>query len=581
MRLSQFNSDALRQIYDTNPKPQTCEALAPHRMILRCCLSILLILSCLLILLTNSGFAQNELLREIIQTKVEQIRDYTPLKVGDATIASTSVLPGIYENSRFEPIWTNPDLIATYIRQVEEIKAHGLKPSDYHGPELSKFHRALRYDAYNPWLQSDHELLLTDSVIRLLYHLFYGKVDPVSLHTGWNFNRSLGQRDPVRIIGDAIKDGTIGQLVNSLKPTHAYYQRLQAALIRYQTISEQNGWTTISPGPTLRLGNRDKRIKQLRQRLAITDDLPQPQRLDSDLFDEAVQQAVQHFQQRQSLEPDGIVDRITLEELNLPVEERIDQIKANLERARWVLHDLPDRFVVIDICGYMAYIYNAGKLEWSARIQVGQPYRQTPTFKSAIKYFVLNPTWTIPPGVLAQDILPESYQNPLYFEAHAIQIYDQRGRSMNPETIDLHNYDTRSFKYRFIQAPGPTNPLGVIKFMLPNRHFIYLHDTIEKEAFDEKWRAFSSGCIRVENPLAFAKALLNDPTQWDQPKLLRLVSSGKTRTIHMPTPLPILLLYMTVNVDQEGKIHFLEDVYQRDRDIIEGLDQPFVFKALT
>jgi murein L,D-transpeptidase YcbB/YkuD len=444
---------------------------------------------------------------------------------------------------------------------------------------LKQFQTAVRHDPRNPWLLTDLELLLTDSVIRLLYHLFYGKVDPVTLYPEWNFNRELGEIDPARIILDAIRTDTVCQLVDSLKPSHATYQRLQAALVRYQAIQNQNGWPTIPAGPSMTLGTRDQRVKVLRRRLAITGDLLKTHGIDSDVFDEAVKQAVLQFQQRHVLDPDGVVDRITLDELNQPVSDWIDQIKANLERARWVLHDLPDRFVVIDICGYMAYVFKTDEIEWSARIQVGKPFRQTPTFKSAIKYLVLNPTWTIPPGVLAQDILPESHKIPRYFEEYRIRVYDRNGRRIDPDAIDLKNYNTYSYKYRFVKEPGPDNPLGSVKFVFPNRHFIYLHDTIEKETFEAEWRAFSSGCIRIEDPLALAATLLNDATRWDQETLQRQVSSGSTRTIHLPEPVPIMLLYMTVYVDRKGLVYFREDVYQRDRNVIDGLDKPFAFKV--
>jgi murein L,D-transpeptidase YcbB/YkuD len=227
----------------------------------------------------------------------------------------------------------------------------------------------------------------------------------------------------------------------------------------------------------------------------------------------------------------------------------------------------------------MAYVFKADEIEWSARIQVGKPFRQTPTFKSAIKYLVLNPTWTIPPGVLAQDILPESLKIPRYFEEYRIRVYDRNGRRIDPDAIDLKNYNTYSYKYRFVKEPGPDNPLGSVKFVFPNRHFIYLHDTIEKETFEAEWRAFSSGCIRIEDPLALAATLLNDATRWDQETLQRQVSSGSTRTVHLPEPVPIMLLYMTVYVDRKGLVYFREDVYQRDRNVIDGLDKPFAFKV--
>ena len=522
---------------------------------------------------------RNDLIRDILQSKVEPIRDYKILQVGDAVIASTTLLPEIYERNRFEPLWTDANRIAAYLARVKEIKTHGLNPADYHVAYLEQFRTAVRFDESNPWLITDLELLMTDSVIRLLYHLFYGKVDPRTLYPEWNFSRQLDGGDPASITLAAIRSGTLIQLIDSLKPSHGAYQRLRSALARYRDIESANEWAAIPAGPKLSRGARGKRVQLLRRRLIITGDLGQTHKEAGDVYDEAVESAVRGYQQRHGLEPDGVVDRITLDELNVPVSVWISQIKANLERARWVLHDLPDRFVVIDICGYMAYLYKFDQVQWSTRIQVGQPFRQTPTFKSALKYLVLNPTWTIPPGVLAKDILPESYRDAGYFDENGISIYDRSGRPVDPDAIDFKNYNTYSFRYRFVKKPGGDNPLGRIKFMLPNRHFIYLHDTTEKEAFDENWRAFSSGCIRVENPLVFAAVLLNDPEKWSPDRLRRLVASGSTRTIHLPVPVPIMLLYLTVFVDEKGVVFFREDVYQRDRNVIDGLDQPFVFRS--
>jgi murein L,D-transpeptidase YcbB/YkuD len=527
---------------------------------------------------TSAGFARDDLVGDTIQTKVELIRDQVPLKVGDADIASKTLLPDIYERNQFNAIWTNSKTIATFIEIVEQIHTHGLNPSDYHLDKLRQFRTAVQYDPQNSWIVSDFDILLTESLIRLLYHLFYGKVDPVTLYPEWNFNRQLKENDPARIILDAVKRNNVNRLVDSLIPDHTYYQQLQQALARYLAIQGKNGWPVIPENSAVLMKDvRDKRITLLRQRLEMTGDLTGTHQSESDEFDEALQQAIQQFQRRHSLEPDGTVNRITLDELNQPVGDLIDQIKANLERARWVMHDLPNRFLVIDICGYTARLFNAQEVQWSERIQVGQPFRQTPTFKSAVKYMVLNPTWTIPPGILEQDILPESRGTENYFKKQGIRVYNRKGRQIDPEAIDFENYDTYSFQYRFVKEPRPDNPLGSIKFAFPNRHFIYLHDTFEKDAFEEEWRAFSSGCIRVESPLVLAVKLLNDPAKWNLERLTGSLKSGKTRTIHLSRPVPIMLLYMTVYVDKKGLVYFREDVYERDRAVIDGLEKPFAF----
>ena len=531
----------------------------------------------LLFVATANSFAQAESIQDTIRTRIEQVRDNTLLEVSEAPLASRTLLSEIYERGHFKAIWTNPDTIRAYIIKVEQIGAHGLTPSDYHGAQLRQLYNTVLNEVDNPWVSTDLELLLTDSLIRLLYHLYYGKVNPISLHPEWNFNRSLIKSDPAQTIREAIRTDRVCHLVDTLIPCHAYYKRVQAALAEYEAIQAKDGWPAIPTGPTLVLGERDQRVRLLRQRLAITGDLAEIHRNDSPVFDEPVKQALVRFQQRQTLEPDGVVDRITLDELNRPVEDRIDQVKANVERARWVLHNLPDRFVIIDICGYMAYFFDSGEIAWSTRIQVGQPYRPTPTFKSAIKYMVLNPTWTIPPGILETDYISKRDQISSYLKKRGIKVYDQNGRQIDPDTVDLKHYNVHSLTYRFVKEPGPDNPMGRIKFIFPNRHFVFLHDTNDKEAFNEDWRAFSSGCIRVENPLALAAILLSKGSQWDLKALQHSVSSGRTKTIHLPQSVPVMLLYMTVFVDKTGKVFFREDVYGRDRDIIDGLAQPFDF----
>ena len=523
---------------------------------------------------------ENNLITEIMRDKVEQIRFFEEVKLGDAAIASTKVLPEIYEQQNFRLIWIDANAILQLIESVRSISDDGLNPQDYHLKDLLLYHNAIQaIGKDDPWLSTDFDILLTDSFIRLAYHLYFGKVDPATHNPGWNLSRQLNSRNPAQIILGIIQTGSIRSTIDSLKPDYPVYLRLKSALAKYRRIQSSGGWEPIpEEGGVIRKGDRDPRIALLRQRLAFTDEVSAISD-DPEYFDEPLERAVKRFQTREEIDPDGVIGRPTLIELNYPVEWRIDQIRANLERMRWFLHDLPDRFVVVDIAGYSINYYNRNnQSNWKARTQVGDPYTQTPCFKAEIQYMVLNPSWTVPPGIAKREYLPALRENPDYLNQTDLRIINSKGKFINPAGIKWERYTSRAFPYKFYQKPGPTNPLGRIKFICPNPFYIYLHDTPETEKFSESWRAFSAGCIRVENPLEFAALLLDSPKKWSLDKIKRSVDSGKTRTLFLQHKIPVMFLYITVLAQQNGMIYFRDDVYGRDEAVIDGLNSGFEFQ---
>ncbi len=234
---------------------------------------------------------------------------------------------------------------------------------------------------------------------------------------------------------------------------------------------------------------------------------------DPELFDDEMELGIVRFKIRNGLGIDPSLHRTAVLELNRPVAYWIDKIRVNLERARWVLHNLPSEFVVVDIAGFFVYFYRDHEISWRSRIQVGGPVRQTPSFRSRIDHLVLNPTWTVPPGVLDALILPEARKDPGYVKRQGFTVVDDKGKAVDPARIDWAAYSARSLPYRLRQGPGPANPMGAVKFFFPNEFMIFLHDTPEREAFEDKQRAFSFGCVRMEKPLELAELLLNDPGQ--------------------------------------------------------------------
>jgi murein L,D-transpeptidase YcbB/YkuD len=539
------------------------------------------VLGCLLLIgraTAQEAPIQEDPVVEIIRAKVERLGADGQLSIRGQGVASLTVLPDIYEARGFRPAWTNPQNVEDLLHVVTDIEEDGLDPGDYHLEALRELLvEAGAGESPDPALSADLDLLLTDSLIRLGYHLNFGKVDPEGLDPHWNLARQINERDPAVVIQGLLDSGSLSGRLEELRNPHPAFVRLKSALARYRAIEAAGGWRPIPPGPVLKRGVRDARLPLLRERLAMTGDLA-GETPESTLFDDEFEEAVIRFQERQRLTADGIVGPGTLDAANVPVESRIDQIRVNLERARWVFHALHGQFVLVDIAGFEVWILEGDESIWNCRAQVGKPYRATPVFRSEIKYLEFCPTWTIPPGILAKDILPAVQKDPDYLAKRNINAIDRDGNIVDQATIDWSAYAGGNLPYTLRQEPGPNNALGHIKFIFPNKHFVYLHDTPSRSLFGRTDRAFSSGCIRVEKPFELAELLLKDPEKWGPEEIRKAVESGTTRRVFLPAPMPVLLFYWTVQVLPDGKVHFKTDVYGRDAAVLEGLNGEFAFR---
>lgn len=506
---------------------------------------------------------------ELIRMRVEELQATGMLEIDGVSIASGNLIPRIYAARSFAPAWRSAAQIDSLTEVIEESYLEGLDPGDYHADAVRAARAAFAEGTAQE--RADTDIVLTDSVIRLGYHLRFGKVDPVELDPGWNFSRELVGRDPAETIQAAIDAPSMREFARQVIPRGFPYERLKAALAEYRAIAAA-GWPGIGPGPTLKIGMSDARVPALAERLTATGDLEEGVAVgENGPYEETLADGVKRFQARHGLAQDGTVGPATLAALNVPVEERIAQIRANLERARWVFNELEDDFIVVNIAAFRLDVVRDRETVWQARVVVGQPYRRTPVFKATMRYLVFNPTWTVPPTVFRFDILPELRRNAGYLLSRNIDVLDADGNVVDPSTVD---WTTRSgFPYRFVQRPGAANALGRVKFMFPNEQAVYLHDTPSRELFARESRAFSSGCIRVENPLDLARVLLGPG--WDRARIDALIASGRTDTVFLENPITVMLLYSTTEVDDEGRVFFLPDIYERDAAVVEGLGEPF------
>lgn len=524
--------------------------------------------------LSQAVFASAEV-STIIRDWIDRVRAGECIEADGCPISSTIVLPALYEKYTYQPIWTNPDAVSQLVEAIEASYRDGLEPDDYHLAGIRRLQDGLSAGG-GPDTRAELDLVLTDSLVRLGYHLLIGKVDPESLDGNWNMVRTL-ELDPILELSGAIDSGEVSNLIDSFRPKASIYHDLKAALASYRDLQTAGGWPAVPDGETLKPGMTDPRVVALRQRLAVTGDMP-ARDADSAVFDDAVEAGVIQFQARHGLEADGIVGKGTLAELNVPVEARVDQLRVNLERARWVLHDLPQDFVVTDIAGFQVMYFRNGEVAWVTRAQVGKSYRKTPVFRDRIRYIEFNPTWTVPPTILKKDILPKVSKDPGYLARKNLRVIDQSGKTIAADSLDWSKYPGARFPYMLRQDPGPDNALGRVKFMFPNKHAVYLHDTPHKSGFDRTRRTFSSGCIRVEDPFAFARLLLDDKPDWDQARIDRIIESRETTRVNLTEPLTVMLLYWTAEVDDDGRVIFRQDVYDRDAGVLKSLNEGFHFR---
>ena len=511
-----------------------------------------------------------------IRSWVERIKSGNCAKDKDCPISSVILLPELYKKYSYQPIWTNPGSVRQLVDAIKDSYHDGLTPEDYHLSLIQQLQKALVAKP-DPAKQAKLDVVLTDSLVRLGYHLLMGKVDPESLDRNWNMDRTL-KLDPILKMSAAIDNAQVTGLVAGFRPKADFYRDLKQVLANYRKIQAEGGWPQVPAGKTLKPGMTTPRVTTIRQRLVVTTDMPAVS-MESSLYDAAVEAGVKQFQQRHGFEADGIVGKGTLAAMNVPIKARIGQLRVNLDRARWVLHDLPQDFVVTDIAGFnLLYIRN-GQEAWKTRVQVGKTYRKTPVFRDRIRYIEFNPTWTIPPGILRKDILPKVKRDPEYLRNKNMVVLNQQGTQIDTATIDWSQYPGKGFPYLIRQQPGPNNALGRVKFIFPNKHAVYLHDTPSKSGFKRAERAFSSGCIRVQNPFHFAELLLADKPGWDRAKIDAVVESRKTTRVNLSKPLTVMLLYWTAAVDNERRVVFKQDIYDRDGAVLVGLDGKFKFRG--
>ena len=492
---------------------------------------------------------------------------------GDAKLDTALMIPQFYEQRDYTPAWygggNEQQLFTELNRGVEQ----GYRPTDFNLTLLYELQEKAKSGA--PRDIASFDLVATDAAIKLIHHMVFGKVDPSKLDSIWNFSKPVIHREPSAVLNEFLDGDGFSALIGRIDLDVAQYRQLIEALAMYRDIEHSGGWSPVPDETVLKPGMSDPAVAVLRERL-LREGAAQEIGFQTsvaegnqDIYDDALVEAVKAFQARHGLEADGVIGPRTFASLNRTASERVDQIRLSLERARWLMRDLEDDFVLVNIAGARTYFIKDGTI-WNTRSVTGSAYRKTPVFRDEIQYIEFNPTWTVPASIFRKDKLPRIRKDAGYLARNNYTVV--RSSDRMPVNAASVNWALDNPGVTLVQQPGPNNALGRVKFMFPNDYAVYLHDTNERGLFDRIDRNLSSGCVRLEHPFEFANLLMEGLPDWSSERMNAILDSGKTTRVNLEKPVPVLLTYWTAWVE-DGTVHFREDPYERDAAVLEALNR--------
>lgn len=473
-------------------------------------------------------------------------------------------LQRFYRARDYAPAWREARNIERLHEAFATLRDDGLDPRLYGVEDWKALLRAAYDDRPSTAEQLRLELRLSGAYLAALRHLAFGRLDPRELRPRWEFAAAALD---ARVIEKAAEAGDPAAALAAARPQYRMYEALRRSYREYRDRPEDRAEPMIPAVPVLQPGARDPAVKILRRRLALEGFAARPAG-PPEHYDAALAQAARRFQWQNGLNTDAIIGGATRTRLNATDAQREQQLRVNLERARWLLHDLPPSYVFVDIAGFAIAYYREEGQVWRSRVIVGKEYRETPSLRSAVDQLVFNPTWTVPPGIFRKDIAPAARHDPEgVLEKKQLRAFDGQRRELPLSKIDWD--DPKSVILR--QDPGPQNPLGRVKLEFPNDHLVYLHDTPDPQLFERDDRTDSSGCIRVENALELARLML-DAQPGPKPDVQALLGDGRTRELRLARPVPVILQYWTVAVSGDGTVLFRPDIYGRDPAVLKALE---------
>jgi murein L,D-transpeptidase YcbB/YkuD len=525
-------------------------------------LKTITILAAMLMLLgscQNTGRIKEQLPVQPVNT--EQLKN-TPLSFTEVILETASdPARSFYAANGNTTVWINKDDRIALQRTISAAGGDGLVPEEYNLTFLREFEElnsiseseAIRYD-----------LMMTEAFIALSNHLFKGKLQPSGIYHDWAL--APKKLDVNKLLTEALQSHNVNEVIDRCRPRHVVYTGLRKSLEQLNNLPDDSAIALINIIKPLSLRDSTATTSVIKQRLLYWGDLNATD-AGGNMFNEATAQAVKRFQERHGIVADGIVNSRTAEALNFTRNQRKEQVIANLERWRWFPYDFGERAIVVNIPNYrLAVLENNTDTIQTLKVVVGKPERRTPVLYSTLNNLVINPTWTVPPTILKEDLTPSATKDRRYFTNLNMKIF------MNNEEVSPQNWDPAiADRYRYVQGPGNHNSLGRIKFNFQNSYAVYLHDTNHKENFSKPYRALSSGCVRVQNPFKLAGYVLDKQEDgWTKDKIDEIVATGETTNVGIQKSIQVHQLYWTAWMDKGG-LQFRKDIYSLDKILYDKL----------
>ncbi len=459
--------------------------------------------------------------------------------------------------------WAGTGRMTPFIQRLEDAQFDGLNPDDYPVDTLIDVRDSV--DPDDPRSAAQAELYFSAFFVAYAADLKIGRVAPQKVDP--RLFRSRKSIDVLRVLTELNKQRNPGAFLSSFEPRNEHYQALKRMMRIYSTQADEGGWPIIGQGAALKPGMSDPRVPKIRSLLALTGDY-EWQVTNSPVYDEQLVIAVQRFQQRHGLEAKGLIGKQSIIAMDVTPEDRIKQIMLNMERWRWMPDALGQDHFLVNLAAFELQRVQSSVIVERMNVVVGAATTQTPEFSDEMEYVELNPTWTVPYSIATQEMLPKLRANPFAY-AEDFDVF-VNGKLSSWASINWDAYGPGKFPFTFRQRPGPKNALGKVKFMLPNKHNIYLHDTPSKDKFASTSRAFSHGCIRLSRPIELAHTIISEVPGWSDALVDTVLASGKLTRVSLPTHIPVHLVYSTAFKGENG-IEFRPDVYGRDRKLYNAL----------
>lgn len=495
------------------------------------------------------------------------LREFTDLPRALGTDASLTgitaeELRALYAARNHEPMWQDSDALEQLRVALDDLIDDGLDPAEYR-IKIRDPRRAGDLDTL-----LDAEIQATMAYMTALLHVSMGRLEPSSFEPIWRLSEQqlhARHRQELWELAARPADPVSTTFMLARPPVQGYHDLRSAHAQMRQT--PPSAWPPVADGPLLRPGMTDPRVPSLRQRLGAQPGLEPPASFSGEHYDADLEHTVRAFQELHGLSPDGVIGPMTLEALNVSLQDRILQVRINMERIRWLYPEHEQRYVLVDVAGARVHFIDDGKVAWSSRVQVGRSARPTPALKSAITHLTLNPTWTVPPTIFNEDMLPKIQRDIRYLEKNQIRVLTPQGQEIPAESVDW----ARPGPILLRQDAGPANPLGQIVFRFRNPFLVFLHDTPSRGIFASSQRGVSSGCVRVEHAMELARLLLGDVDEATRAEFEARLASGQTHDWNLKRPVTVLLAYWTAS-SEAGRLSFRPDLYGRDPRLMAAIE---------